>query len=85
MAKPLPGKMGDGRLTLTWSDFQKFVAASFSDARSTNDFADVTLVGEDYEIEAHRLVLSAGSKFFQDLFRRARHDHPLVYLEASRN
>ena len=74
--------MGD-RLTLTWSDFQKFVAVSFSEARSTNDFADVTLVGEDYEIEAHRLVLSAGSNFFQDLFRRAKHEHPLIYLKGT--
>ena len=74
--------MGD-RLTLTWSDFQKFVAISFSDAQSTNDFADVTLVGEDYEVEAHRLVLSAGSRFFQELFRRAKHDHPLVYLKGT--
>ena len=74
--------MGE-RLTLAWSDFQKFVAISFADARLTKDFADVTLVGEDYEVEAHRIVLSAGSYFFQELFRRAKHDHPLIYLKGT--
>ena len=74
--------MGD-RLTLAWSDFQKFVAISFADARSSKDFADVTLVGEDYQVEAHRLVLSAGSNFFHEVFKRAKHDHPLIYLKGT--
>ena len=71
------------RISLTWSEFQKFVASSFANARSSSDFSDVTLVGEDYQLEAHRLVLSAGSRFFHDLFKRAKHEHPLVYLKGT--
>ena len=71
------------RISLTWSEFQKFVASSFANARSSSDFSDMILVGEDYQLEAHRLVLSAGSRFFHDLFKRAKHDHPLVYLKGT--
>ena len=78
-----PSSRMSDRISLTWSEFQKFVAASFANARSSSDFSDVTLVGEDYQLEAHRLVLSAGSRFFHDLFKRAKHDHPLVYLKGT--
>ena len=59
-----PSSRMSDRISLTWSEFQKFVAASFANARSSSDFSDVTLVGGDYQLEAHRLVLSAGSRFF---------------------
>ena len=78
-----PSSRMSDRISLTWSEFQKFVATSFANARSSSDFSDVTLVGEDYQLEAHRLVLSAGSRFFHDLFKRAKHDHPLVYLKGT--
>ena len=44
----------DEHLTITWAEFQKNVETSFGEVKFTEDFADVTLVGEDYEVEAHR-------------------------------
>ena len=73
----------DERLAITWADFQKNVEASFGEVKITQDFTDVTLVGEDYEVEAHRLVLSSGSKFFQQLLKKTRHPHPLLYLKGT--
>ena len=73
----------DENLTITWAEFQKNVETSFGEVKFTEDFADVTLVGEDYEVEAHRLVLSSGSKFFQRLLKKTRHPHPLLYLKGT--
>ena len=34
-----------------------------------NNFTDVTIAGDDnQQIKAHRVILSAGSRFFRDLF-----------------
>ena len=74
--------MSGDRLTLQWSDFQKNVGRSFLTARKDEDFFDVTLVCEDHEVEAHRLVLSSGSNFFQDILRRTKHPYPLLYLKG---
>ena len=73
----------DEQLTITWAEFQKNVETSFGEVKFTQDFADVTLVGEDYEVEAHRLVLSSGSNFFQQLLKKTRHPHPLLYLKGT--
>ena len=73
----------DETLTITWAEFQKNVETSFGEVKFTQDFADVTLVGEDYEVEAHRLVLSSGSNFFQKLLKKTRHPHPLLYLKGT--
>ena len=42
---------------------------SFSELRKSHSYTDVTLVSDDgIKIEAHKVVLSAGSKFFNDIF-----------------
>ena len=73
--------MGE-RFTLEWAEYQKSVATAFENVRISQDFTDVTLVGEDYELEAHRLVLSSGSDFFQRVLSRTKHHHPFVYLKG---
>ena len=73
----------DENLTITWAEFKKNVETSFGEVKFTQDFADVTLVGEDYEVEAHRLVLSSGSNFFQQLLNKTRHPHPWLYLKGT--
>ena len=70
-------------LTLMWADFQRNVETSFGEVKMSQDFTDVTLVGDDYEVEAHRLVLSSGSIFFQEVLKRTRHPHPLLYLKGT--
>ena len=77
----LKGNMGD-RLTLEWADYQKSVTTTFVNARISQDFTDVTLVGKDFELNAHRLVLSSGSDFFQQVLNRTKHHHPFVYLSG---
>ena len=43
--------MGD-RFTLEWADYQNSVATTFVNARISQDFTDVTLVGKDFELTA---------------------------------
>ena len=44
---------------------------------------DVTLVGQDQtKVFAHRLVLSACSDFFKNIFYSNSHSHPMLYLDG---
>ena len=40
------------------------------------------LYGEDDQIQAHRVIISACSPFFRNILRRNPHQHPLLYLKG---
>ena len=43
----------------------------------------MTLACEDgQQIEAHKVILAASSPFFQNLLKRNRHPHPLIYMKG---
>ena len=49
--------------------------------REDKDFTDVTLVCEDgHQVGAHKVILAASSPFFQNLLKRNRHPHPLIFM-----
>ena len=74
------------KLCLNWNDFQENVNAAFGSLRGNHDFADVTLVCDDgQQIEAHKVILAALSPFFQNLFKRNRHPHPLIYMRGMKS
>ena len=71
------------KLCLKWNDFQENVKSAFGSLREDNEFADVTLACEDgQQIEAHKVILAASSPFFQNLLRRSRNPHPLIYMRG---
>jgi hypothetical protein len=71
------------KFCLKWNDFQENVSAAFGYMREDTDLSDVTLACEDgQQVEAHKVILAASSPFFQNLFRRNRHQHPLVYMRG---
>ena len=46
-----------------------------------NVFADLTLACDDgHQLEDHKVILAASSLFFQNLLKRKRHPHPLIYI-----
>ena len=59
----------DGLFSLKWGEFQPFISNSVKSLREFGDFTDVTLVCEDGQSEAHRLILSACSPFFQRVLK----------------
>ena len=74
--------MGPGdKFCLQWNDFERNISQAFKQLREDADFFDVTLACEDREVEAHKVILSACSPFFRALFKRYKHDHPLLYLK----
>ena len=71
------------KLCLKWNDFQENVNTAFGNLREDTEFADVTLACEDGQhIEAHKVILAASSPFFQDLLKRNRHPHPLIFMKG---
>ena len=54
---------------LKWNDYHESIVATLGDLRDEEEFVDVTLVCGHEHIKAHRIVLSACSDFFRQLFR----------------
>ena len=71
-------------LCIKWDDFHDNVTASFGKLINNTAFTDVTLVCEDghYRRKVHKVVLSASSPFFQELFKQTSPDNQLIYLEG---
>ena len=71
---------------MSWSDFQKSTTGFMSESRLNSDFTDVTLVcndGEFTQVTAHKIILAAGSVFFESLLRRQISQAcPLIYLRG---
>ena len=71
------------KLCLQWNDYKENTISAFGNLRENKDFNDVTLVCEDgQQVEAHKVILAASSPFFQKLFGRNKHPHPLVYMRG---
>ena len=69
------------KFCLRWNDFHSNVSKSFSLLRNEEYLHDVTLVSDDHsKIQAHKLVLSACSDYFKDIFKNNHHAHPLLCL-----
>ena len=72
------------KICLKWNDFQSNVSKSFGLLRVEQYLHDVTLVADDkMQISAHRLVLSACSNYFKEVFKNnAQFSHPLLCLNG---
>ena len=81
----LQGKMSE-KLCIKWNEFQHNISKIFGKLRADTDYTDVTLACEDgKQIGAHRVVLAASSDFFQKLFARTKHSHPMIYLRGMKS
>ena len=71
------------RFCLKWTDFHSNVSKTFSALRTEEDFQDVTLVSADLQqVSAHKVVLSACSKYFKNILQQNRHSNPLLCLDG---
>ena len=71
------------KLCLQWNDFKENVNFAFGRLREDKEFTDVTLACEDgQQVEAHKVILAASSPFFEKIFERNKHTHPLIYLRG---
>ena len=57
--------MGNEKFCLRWNDFENNISVAFRELREDKDFFDVTLACDDEQIQAHKVILSACSPFFE--------------------
>jgi len=70
------------KFCLKWNDFEHNVSSAFNAIREEKDFFDVTLVCDNKQVEAHKVIIAACSPFFKSILRRNPHQHPLLYLKG---
>ena len=70
-------------LTITAESHATKFVQKFGELFNNNVLTDVTLVCDDQvRIDAHKIVLSAGSLFFREMFVKNPQTHPLLYLRG---
>ena len=73
------------KFCLKWNDFTTNVSKSFGLLRTADYLHDVTLVADDHkQVSAHKLVLSACSEYFKDIFKNNNNklSHPILCLDG---
>ena len=74
------------KFCLKWNEFQENTRTTFGSLREDTDFADVTLACEEgQQVESHKVILAAASPFFQNLLRKNKHAHPLIYMRGMKS
>jgi len=71
------------KFCLKWNEFETNIRNSFRKIREEQNNFDVTLACDDgHQIEAHKVVLFAGSQFFSNILMNTKHPHPFIYLKG---
>ena len=71
------------KFCLKWSEFETNIREFFRELREDQNQFDVTLATDDgYQIQAHKIILSAGSKFFCNIMTKTNNQNPFIYLEG---
>merc|ERR1712115_29450 len=72
-----------GKLRLQWNEFDTNIRGYLRILREDQRLFDVTLVTDDGQhIQAHKIILSAGSRFFSDIFLKSNQTNMLIYLKG---
>lgn len=67
----------DEQFSLCWNNFHANMSAGFHGLLSRGDLVDVTLAAEGRLLQAHKLVLSVCSPYFQEMFKLNPTQHPI--------
>ncbi|XP_018563635.1 protein jim lovell isoform X1 [Anoplophora glabripennis] len=70
----------DQQFCLRWNNFQANITSQFETLRDDEDFTDVTIACDGQRLQAHKVVLSACSPFFKELFKTNPCPHPIVFM-----
>ena len=71
------------KFCLKWNDFYTNVSKSFGVLRNEDYLQDVTIVTDDNEqVAAHKLVLSACSEYFKNIFKKNKSPNLLLCIEG---
>ena len=65
---------------MKWNEFDNNIRDYLRILRDDQRLFDVTLVTDDGQhIQAHKIILSAGSNFFSNIFLKSNHANMLIY------
>ena len=68
---------------MKWNEFDTNIREYLKILRQDQRLFDVTLVTDDGQhIQAHKIILSAGSHFFSDIFLKSNQTNMLIYLKG---
>ena len=68
---------------MKWNEFDTNIREYLRILREDQRLFDVTLVTDDGQhIQAHKIILSAGSHFFSDIFLKNNQTNMLIYLKG---
>jgi len=67
-------------MELTNSEIESERTAAFTNMLKNEELTDVTIACEDDQIKAHKVILSAASMVFRNIFNKNAHKHPLLYF-----
>ena len=71
------------KFCLKWDDFEANIKDSFKRLRDEQKLFDITLATSDgQQIQAHRMVLAAGSHFFSDILTASNQSNMFIYLKG---
>ena len=74
------------KLGLWRGDFNNHSVETFQNLFDNEKFADVTLVCEDQrQIRSHKVILSSGSQFSNEILLINPHPNPLIFLKVKYN
>ena len=65
-----------------WEKHERNISDAFNSLRNDEHFCDVVLACEGRQFQAHKVVLSAGSSFFEPVLKTHKHPCPLIYLKG---
>lgn len=71
---------GEDLYALQWNSHTKLIKGMFNTFRKDNELVDVTLSCEGNTLKAHKIVLSACSTYFLELFRDNPCQHPIIIM-----
>jgi len=67
---------------VNWDKHERNISEAFHSLRNDEHFCDVTLAcGDCCQFQAHKVVLSLGSSFFEQILKSHKHPNPLLYLK----
>ncbi|XP_068081081.1 protein abrupt isoform X2 [Anabrus simplex] len=73
--------MATDQFCLRWNNFQVNITSALESLKCDEDLVDVTLTCDGQNVKAHKVILSACSPYFRNLFRENPCQHPIVILK----
>lgn len=68
----------DENYFVRWDEHEKHLSAAFNELFEQQQFTDVTLAADGYSFNGHRLVLSAFSPYFRQMFTQVPANQQLI-------